>query len=101
MTFAQCLTGHSTWFRGGLYVVAQLLGAIFGALLQVLLVGVVTSPNSYDQLPLTSPVQSLGQADSNKLLFAMEDILLDAATSELEIKRRTVVPCPAACLMSC
>ena len=35
VTFAQCLTGHSTWRRGGLYVAAQLLGAIFGALLQV------------------------------------------------------------------
>ena len=35
VTFAQCLTGHSTWTRGGLYVLAQILGAIFGALFQV------------------------------------------------------------------
>ena len=35
VTFAQCLTGHSSWVRGGLYVLAQVLGAIFGALFQV------------------------------------------------------------------
>lgn len=35
VTFAQCLTGHSSWKRGGLYVVAQLLGGIWGALVQV------------------------------------------------------------------
>ena len=36
ITFAQCLTGHSSWKRGGLYAAAQLLGAIWGALVQVL-----------------------------------------------------------------
>ena len=35
VTFAQCLTGHSSWKRGGLYAAAQLLGAIWGALVQV------------------------------------------------------------------
>jgi len=35
VTFAQCLTCHSSWARGSLYVLAQLLGAVFGALLQV------------------------------------------------------------------
>ncbi len=35
VTFAQCLTGHSSWKRGGLYIVAQLLGGIWGALVQV------------------------------------------------------------------
>ncbi|KAK9831439.1 hypothetical protein WJX81_004683 [Elliptochloris bilobata] len=32
VTFATCLTGHLSWPRGGLYCAAQLLGAIFGAL---------------------------------------------------------------------
>ena len=35
VTFAQCLTGHCSWKRGGLYAAAQLLGAIWGALVQV------------------------------------------------------------------
>ena len=34
VTFATCLTGHMSWPRGGLYCVAQLLGAIFGALVE-------------------------------------------------------------------
>ena len=36
VTLANCLTGHTSWGRGGLYMVAQLLGAIFGALIEVL-----------------------------------------------------------------
>lgn len=35
VTWANCLTGHMTWARGGLYMAAQLLGAIFGALVSV------------------------------------------------------------------
>ena len=35
VTLANCLTGHTSWGRGGLYMVAQLLGAIFGALIEV------------------------------------------------------------------
>ena len=35
VTFANCLTGHMSWARGGLYMLAQLLGGIFGALLEV------------------------------------------------------------------
>ena len=35
VTFTTCLTGHMSWPRGGLYCVAQLLGAIFGALIAV------------------------------------------------------------------
>ncbi|KAK9809551.1 hypothetical protein WJX73_000988 [Symbiochloris irregularis] len=33
VTFANCLTGHISWGRGGLYVIAQFLGAVFGALI--------------------------------------------------------------------
>ena len=35
VTLANCLTGHMSWGRGGLYMAAQLLGAIFGALIEV------------------------------------------------------------------
>ena len=35
VTWATCLTGHLDWARGGLYMAAQLLGAIFGALVEV------------------------------------------------------------------
>ena len=35
VTLANCLTGHISWARGGLYMLAQLLGGIFGALLEV------------------------------------------------------------------
>jgi glycerol uptake facilitator-like aquaporin len=35
VTLANCLTGHMSWGRGGLYMVAQLLGGIFGALIEV------------------------------------------------------------------
>ena len=34
VTLAYCLTGHTSWGRGGLYMLAQLLGAIFGALIE-------------------------------------------------------------------
>ncbi|CAK0782069.1 hypothetical protein CVIRNUC_005545 [Coccomyxa viridis] len=34
VTLANCLTGHTSWGRGGLYMAAQLLGAIFGALIE-------------------------------------------------------------------
>jgi len=34
VTFATCLTGHMSWPRGGLYCAAQLLGAVFGALIE-------------------------------------------------------------------
>ncbi len=34
VTLANCLTGHTSWGRGGLYMLAQLLGAIFGALIE-------------------------------------------------------------------
>ncbi|CAL8468984.1 g8525 [Coccomyxa elongata] len=34
VTLANCLTGHMSWGRGGLYMAAQLLGAIFGALIE-------------------------------------------------------------------
>ncbi|KAK9915252.1 hypothetical protein WJX75_006761 [Coccomyxa subellipsoidea] len=34
VTLANCLTGHMSWGRGGLYMVAQLLGGIFGALIE-------------------------------------------------------------------
>ena len=37
VTLANCLTGHTSWGRGGLYMAAQLLGAIFGALIEVML----------------------------------------------------------------
>ena len=36
VTLANCLTGHTSWGRGGLYMAAQLLGAIFGALIEVI-----------------------------------------------------------------
>ena len=36
VTLANCLTGHTSWGRGGLYMAAQLLGAIFGALIEVM-----------------------------------------------------------------
>jgi len=35
VTLANCLTGHTSWGRGGLYMLAQILGAIFGALIEV------------------------------------------------------------------
>ena len=35
VTFANCLTGHMSWSRGGTYVTAQILGGIFGALIEV------------------------------------------------------------------
>jgi glycerol uptake facilitator-like aquaporin len=35
VTLANCMTGHMSWGRGGLYAVAQLLGAIFGTLIEV------------------------------------------------------------------
>ena len=35
VTFANCLTGHISWGKGCLYVLAQLFGAIFGALIAV------------------------------------------------------------------
>lgn len=35
VSFANCLTGHMSWSRGGVYVIAQVLGAIFGALVEV------------------------------------------------------------------
>lgn len=35
VTFANCLTGHMSWSKGGVYVVAQFLGSIFGALVEV------------------------------------------------------------------
>ena len=35
VTLATSLTGHMSWGRGGLYMVAQLLGGIFGALIEV------------------------------------------------------------------
>ncbi len=35
VTWATCLSGHMDWPRGGLYMAAQLLGAIFGALIEV------------------------------------------------------------------
>ena len=35
VTWATCLSGHMPWARGGLYMAAQLLGAIFGALVSV------------------------------------------------------------------
>jgi Major intrinsic protein len=35
VTFANCLTGHMSWGKGWLYVAMQLLGAIFGALIEV------------------------------------------------------------------
>ena len=44
VTLAQCLTGHSSWGRGGLYVIAQVLGGIWGALVQVLLVKMPNPP---------------------------------------------------------
>ncbi|KAK9849026.1 hypothetical protein WJX84_004736 [Apatococcus fuscideae] len=34
VTLATCLTGHTSWSKGGLYCLAQLLGAIFGALIE-------------------------------------------------------------------
>jgi glycerol uptake facilitator-like aquaporin len=45
VTFAQCLTGHCSWKRGGLCAAAQLLGAIWGALVQV--------PEQFHQAVLT------------------------------------------------
>ena len=35
VTFATCLTGHTSWNRGGLYMIAQVLGGIFGSLMGV------------------------------------------------------------------
>jgi glycerol uptake facilitator-like aquaporin len=35
VTFATCLTGHTSWAKGGLYVIAQVLGGIFGSLMGV------------------------------------------------------------------
>ena len=35
VSFAQCLTGHMSWSKGGVYVIAQILGGIFGALIEV------------------------------------------------------------------
>ena len=35
VTLANCLTGHMSWGRGGLYMIAQVLGGIFGALIEV------------------------------------------------------------------
>lgn len=35
VTFATCLTGHTSWAKGGLYVLAQVLGGIFGSLMGV------------------------------------------------------------------
>ena len=35
VTFATCLTGHTSWAKGGLYVIAQVLGGVFGSLLGV------------------------------------------------------------------
>ena len=34
VSFANCLTGHMSWSKGGVYVTAQVLGAIFGALVE-------------------------------------------------------------------
>ena len=36
VSFAQCLTGHTSWSKGGVYTIAQVLGGIFGALVEVL-----------------------------------------------------------------
>ena len=35
VTFATCLTGHTSWNRGALYVIAQVGGGIFGSLMGV------------------------------------------------------------------
>ena len=35
VTFATCLTGHTSWAKGALYVVAQVLGGVFGSLMGV------------------------------------------------------------------
>ncbi len=35
VTFATCLTGHTSWAKGGLYVIAQVMGGIFGSLMGV------------------------------------------------------------------
>lgn len=55
VTFTTCLTGHMSWPRGGLYCVAQLLGAIFGALIAVRR---LTWPDIrvYMRVKITSPV---------------------------------------------
>ena len=39
VTLATCLTGHTSWARGALYSIAQLAGAIFGALAAVRALG--------------------------------------------------------------
>jgi hypothetical protein len=35
VTLGNCLTGHMSWGRGGLYAAVQMLGAIFGTLIEV------------------------------------------------------------------
>ena len=35
VTFATCLTGHTSWGKGLLYAIAQVLGGVFGALFEV------------------------------------------------------------------
>lgn len=47
VTFATCLTGHTSWAKGGLYVIAQIFGGIFGSLLGV-------SSYSITSMPLSS-----------------------------------------------
>ncbi|DBB12410.1 hypothetical protein WJX82_007201 [Trebouxia sp. C0006] len=42
VTFATCLTGHTSWAKGGLYVIAQVMGGIFGSLMGAVLIPSVT-----------------------------------------------------------
>lgn len=69
VTFAQCLTGHSSWERGALYAIAQVLGGVWGALVQVLrfpISHVISMPTADAQQPC-----QLCQPQSTKPLYLL------------------------------
>ena len=51
VTFANCLTGHMSWSRGGTYVTAQILGGIFGALIEVQHISFPCNPGYWSCCP--------------------------------------------------
>ena len=58
VTFATCLTGHTSWGKGLLYAIAQVLGGVFGALFEVralqrLLLRLWTCPHRLLAMPAT------------------------------------------------
>lgn len=53
VTFATCLTGHTSWGKGLLYAIAQVLGGVFGALFEVRAVAAPTAEAV--EMPASTP----------------------------------------------